>query len=167
MIPEEADLEGFFMAVGHVAQSWAMVEQNFDMWIAMIYHALGGREEIDERLPVSFKRKADFLRRAFNQIATLKKHASQAIPLVATAQELSKKRNDLVHGVLVRADTKKSEWHMVIFDYESPKDRKNWHVLRSFIFSPRKFKTLEPQFVDLAEKVAAFGLHLKHEELGG
>jgi hypothetical protein len=157
----EDDFLGLCMALGYIGQNWAMIEQNFDMWIAMIYHSLGGRQRVDPSLPISFSRKVRFLRRSFNQIAALKPFAAEAIPLIDQAKRLSKTRNDLAHGVLMAMKPVDGKWHMGVFDYETPQQGTHWHRLREFTFSPADFQFLEAHLVPLAGKVAKLGLRLR------
>jgi hypothetical protein len=141
------DLPGLFMALGYVAQNWALVEQNLDMWIAQIYHRLAGRTVIDKRIPRNFTRKADFLRLAFTRIGHLQPFAAEALALVDEASALACTRNDLMHGVQSGARKADGSWHMVIFDYEQDADRTHWHHARDFYFGPAEFTAYEERLV--------------------
>lgn len=157
------DFMGLCMAVGYIAQNWAMLEQDLDMWIAMIYHGIGGRATIDPQIPISFARKIKFLRRAFWQISALKPYADEARTILDGAKALSKDRNDLVHGSLMSLKPQRGRWKMAIFDFETPKDRKHWHVVREFEFDPRKFQEIEEKLVPLAGQAGTLGLRMNRE----
>lgn len=154
------DFTGLCMAIGYICQNWASLEQNIDMWIAWIYHKLGGRTKINTQIPLSFSRKIDFLRLAFNKVAALKPLADEAKDLLSEAKKLSDKRNDLIHGALSNLSPINGKWHMIIFDYETPKDKEHWHVLRNFTFSPSDFQEIEAKLVPLVTATGKFGHRL-------
>ena len=154
------DFTGFCMAIGYIAQNWAMLEQTLDAWIAMIYHDIGGRKRVDPKLPRNFLGKTRFLRKAFNALEPLKPFAKEVIPILDKANNMSPKRNDLIHGVLTSMTPINGEWQMLILDLDSPEDEKHWHVARKFTFSPASFQALEAKLVPLAVESAQMGLRL-------
>jgi hypothetical protein len=160
LLNRSGDFQGYCMAIGYITQNWAMLEQNIDMWVAMIYHGIGGRKNIDPQLPRSFDRKVRFLRKAFNVMVPLKGLAAEVTPLLDNAKKLSLRRNDLVHGAITRLEPVDGKWQLTIFDYESPKDKTHWHVMRDVTFSPAEFSSLERELIPLVGQIAAFGLRL-------
>lgn len=155
------DMKTFCMEIGLVAQWWAMTEQAFDTWVAMIYHRLGGRTEVDPNIYQNFKRKVRFLKKSFRQLETLKGFSDDATPLLNKALTLCGKRNDLIHGILTELKPIDGKWHMVVIDYDTPKDQIHWHKLRHFTVSHSDFRDYEKALGPLAEDVAAFAAYLK------
>ena len=151
---------GYCMALGYIQANWAQMEQMFDMWIALVYHELGGRDSIDSRLPLSFKSKVKFLKRSFGRISALNEYAQDALPLLQRAKALAGKRNDLVHGALTAQEPIDGNWQMAILDFETPQDSVNWHVLRRFTFNQQDFQDFESNLVPLSVEVAQFGRRL-------
>jgi hypothetical protein len=160
--PKIEGLPGFCMAVGWIAQNWAMMEQNFDMWIAIIYHRLDGRTRVEPRLPIPFSKKVDFLEKAFSTLEPLKRFTAEVAPMLKQARELSQRRNDLVHGVL-RSLGRDGAWVVGVFDYEKAEDRRHWHIDRTFTFSPKDFEALESELVPLVTSVCKFGVRFERE----
>jgi hypothetical protein len=68
MLLRHDDLGALCFALGWIAQNWAMVEQNFEMCIAMIYHDLGGKTAVSRKLPLPWDQKVESLRTVFNKI---------------------------------------------------------------------------------------------------
>jgi hypothetical protein len=154
------DSVGFYMALGYLGHMWAMIEQNFDMWIAITYHSLNGRALVNSELPVSFRFKSKFLWDAFRKVPELQPFAPEAKPLIKAARRISKKRNDLMHGVLTSMTPVDGKWKMVVFDYEKDANSIHWHRLRAFDFSPEEFAAFEAKITPLATKVTALGIRL-------
>jgi hypothetical protein len=159
-IEEPNTLKGLWFAIGYVAQNWAMMEQNFDMWVAMIYHDMFGRQKINKQIPRSFSYKIKFLRRSFNQLPPLRPFANEAIPLLMEALSLAQARNDLIHGVITTMEPVNEEWPMVIFDYSEDDQQVHWHKARKFSFRPRRFRDFESKLLPLVGKVCVFGHRL-------
>ena len=154
------DFDGYCFALGYIQTNWAQMEQMFDSWIAMIYHNIGGRDMVDNRLPRSFGKKIEFLRKAFKKIRLLNEYAGKAIPLLNRAKALSRQRNDLTHGALSSLEPVDGKWQMIILDFDASKDNVNWHVPRNFAFSPSDFQNLESKLVPLSLEVGEFGRRL-------
>lgn len=153
------DFLGLCMAIGYVSLNWASIEQDLDMWIALIYHDLGGRQE-QPQIPVSLTRKLSFLRRAFKTITALKTLEIEAASLLSRVRDLAGKRHDLIHGALANLQPIEGRWHMIRFEYETPKGHTNWHVAKEFTFSQKDFQDLEAKLVPLAGETPRFGHRL-------
>lgn len=163
MLQRHDDIEALCFAIGWIAQNWAMVEQNFEMCIAMIYHDLGGKTIVERRLPLPWTQKVDFLRKSFRKIPSLQKYADEGLSLVERANNLSDERNDLIHGVIRNMRAVEGKFPLAIFDYDRSDKTTNWHVLREFRFGPDDFSKLESKLVPLAGEVADFGHRLLHD----
>lgn len=159
------DFGGLCGAIGYICQNWAMLEQVLDMCIAMIYHDIGGRAEINPEIPRSFKMKVRFLKHAFSRLEPIKKYKEEATEILREAKILSKARNDLVHGAITSlTPNKDGGWPMVIFDFEIDEASVHWHHSREFVFSPARFQELESKLTPLANRAGKFG-HLLMREL--
>lgn len=154
------DLEALCFAIGWIAQNWAMIEQNFEMCIALIYHDLNGKKIVSKTLPLPWNQKVAFLNKAFDRIPELSKYAIEGKDLVARADQLASGRNDLVHGVIGSIHPINKRWPFKIFDYDRSDKTTHWHVLREFTFSPEAFSKIEGKYVRLAGEVARFGRRL-------
>jgi hypothetical protein len=157
------DLEGFCFALGWIAQNWAMIEQNFEMCIAMIYHDMNGKKIVSPQLPLPWNQKVKFLKNSFAKIPALQSYAAEGLDLVDRADSLAAKRNDLIHGTIRSLRPIDRKWALTIFDYDRSDKRTNWHVLREFRFGVDEFSKLEGKLVPLAGEVARFGHRLLKE----
>jgi len=165
MLRRSDDFLGFCMGIGYIAQNWAMIEQNFDMWISMIYHDLNGKTIVDKRLPLPFVQKVEYLRESFTKIPRLHQYAGAAISLVNRADALAKDRNDLVHGVISSMRPTNGKWPMHVFDYDRTDKTNQWHVIREVFFGPARLAELERQLVPLSREVGEFGHYLLDREI--
>ena len=163
ILRRQDDLEALCFAIGWIAQNWAMVEQNFEMCIAMIYHDLNGKKIVNKQLPLPWNQKVQFLKDSFGKIPRLKNYAVEGRELVDRADKLSKWRNDLVHGVIRQMRPVNKKWKFSIFDYDRSDKTTHWHVLRDFTFDPSVFSEYEGKYVRLAGDVARFGHRLLKE----
>lgn len=163
MLQRHDDLDALIWAIGWIAHNWAVVEQNFEMCIALIYHDLGGKTVVDKQLPLPWNQKVKFLRRAFERIPELARYAAEALPLIDQADAIAEDRNDLIHGVLTKLRVIDGKWGFHIFDYDRSDKTTHWHVLRQFKFGISEFQALDKKLVPLSGAVARFGSRLLND----
>ncbi len=160
MLQRHDDLEALCFAIGWIAHNWALVEQNFEMCIAIIYHDLDGKTLVSNKLPLPWNQKVEYLQKAFAKIPRLSRYVAEGTDLLDRADKLSEQRNDLVHGTLAKLHAVEGKWHLKIFDYDRSDKKTNWHVMREFKFGPSEFLFLEGRLVPLAGEVARWGHRL-------
>lgn len=165
MLQRHDDLDALIWCIGWITHNWAMVEQNFEMCISMIYHDLNGKTLVSRKLPLPWNQKVTFLKDSFVKIPEMRKYAAQGVDLVDRADAISDDRNDLVHGVLTKLRPVEKKWVFHIFDYDRSDKTTNWHVLRFFNFGVDEFLKLERKLVPLAGEVGKFG-HRLLKDLG-
>jgi len=144
------DLGVLYMTVGHMVIMWALAEHALDQCIAVVFHACGGKH-IDDRIPVSLKRKVKFLRRAFNQLPLLVPRREGALKLLARVTEIAPRRNELVHGALTNVIANDSKFRFAALDYTP-----HLHRVRAVELDLNNVPSLNHQVIELAADVAAF-----------
>ena len=97
--------------IGMAALSWPILKQTLDNWIKLIHHHLGGRS-IQFKIPAEFRRKAQYLNRAFSCLPILTPCSSRCRKIISDAQQFAKLRHFLIHGAARRYDP---SGHAIIF----------------------------------------------------
>jgi hypothetical protein len=92
----EREKELMFESIGRLTVAWALLESALDVLIVQI-HSLGGRE-IEPNPPWALKRKLQYVRRCFKDIAILASYAHEAVAVANEIGSASKLRHDIVHG---------------------------------------------------------------------
>ncbi|MHB8455889.1 MAG: hypothetical protein ACYDDO_14615 [Acidiferrobacterales bacterium] len=141
-------------AIGYVAINWAITEHALDGWIAMIFHNLGGKH-IHPEIPRSFTKKSEFLTTCFKRIEALSSLRDEASHLLQTASNLSKVRNDLIHGAITSITSNNGVYEFAKLDYE-----KQMHAVRMVHLNLKKFDDLGKRFVDLGSEIADLGIRI-------
>jgi hypothetical protein len=100
MLVRDNDLQAFCTAIGWIEINWAMVEQQFDRWMQVIFLRLGGKA-LEKHVPRGFSGKVRFLRRAFNTINLLAPFRDRALSIIQRTDDYSNMRHNLNHpGIL-------------------------------------------------------------------
>ena len=90
-------------AVGFITINWALMERQLDSCIYLIHTDLGGVEGHIEK-PRAFKKKTNYLHKAFTHITELNQYKDNALKLVKMANTISYTRNNFTHGTIEKLD---------------------------------------------------------------
>lgn len=88
-----------YSVAGELAIQWGLFEASMVSTISMVYQDLDGKT-VEKQLPVSFKKRMEFLKRCFNQIPKLAPYSAEARAIRSKAKELVFIRNFIIHGYL-------------------------------------------------------------------
>ncbi len=88
-----------YLAVGELVINWGLTEAGIVSIIAVVYQSAGAKHLVPV-IPVAFKGRMDFLRRAFNSVAALAPYSNEMRAIRTKAKELVRVRNHVAHGSL-------------------------------------------------------------------
>jgi hypothetical protein len=92
-------LDPYFLLLGKFSHNWANMETGLTATNAVIYHRLGGKENIKQELPrTQYRRKATYLRCAVKRLPALRKWRSQVEHLLNKTDSLAADRHLFTHG---------------------------------------------------------------------
>jgi len=151
---EISDFQSLCTAIGFIEVNWALFEQSLDCIVLIAHHDLGGIA-FQKQLPTGYSGKSSFLRKAFSNILALSALKKDAIEILDKSDVISKKRNDLTHGVVTRLEAKDGVYHFSKID-----NFKSEHRYRDFVFNPADFPNLTEELVDLCAKASDLGLRV-------
>ena len=100
----------FLMAIGTLTRSWAILEVMVNLLIALIFKFMDGRK-IEPVAPYSLRRKIEFLKRAFRNLAPLTAQQHNALPLLNEIRVASNFRHAIIHGIAID-DLSEKDVHM-------------------------------------------------------
>lgn len=158
MNDEKEEFESLCTLIGFVVVNWALAEQSLDHLVETIYAQCGGEcggESFDKEIPRSFDRKVKFLRKAFRKSAPLQVFAEDGNKLLNRMVPLSKKRHDLVHGVVVSIEAVNGTFPIDKLDYVGQKN-----IMRRIEFNPQSIDALIGELLELGGDMARFGTAL-------
>lgn len=131
------DLVGLCTAIGLVEVHWAMMEQQLERWIQLVWHLQGGRT-LEKTIPRAFKQKTNFLRRAFKSIPMLHVFALRAEEILSHAEGLAATRHGLTHAVV--SHTEASNGRFILKKLKLDANAKS--TLDDFVFDVANFPAL-------------------------
>jgi hypothetical protein len=141
---DDDEFRSFCSAIGWVEVNWALMEQNFDRWIQVIFRKLNGAS-IESEPPKAFKKKAAFLRKAFNTIPRLSTYKDEALVILSRATKLSTTRNDLTHAVITSMKPVNGKYELENFKLHMDAT----HTIKDVIFDVRDFPALSLELARL------------------
>ena len=144
MLLDDDEFRAFCSAIGWVEVNWALMEQNFDRWIQVIFRKLNGTS-IEKQPPKAFIKKTVFLRKAFNEIPQLSTYKGEAIAILDRAIKLSTTRNDLTHAVITNMKPVKGIYELKNFKLHIDAT----HTIKDVKFDIRDFPVLSLEFARL------------------
>jgi hypothetical protein len=115
-----------YLAVGELVINWGLAEGAIVNIIAVVYQGAGTKHLVPV-IPVNFKGRIGFLRRAFNSVAALAPYADEMRAIRTKAKELVLVRNHVVHGALGAFDEGTGIYTFHVIDTD---DDENIHVAR-------------------------------------
>ena len=83
--------------IGACTLHWSLAEAGVDALVTMVYHRFGGKA-VERDIPRMLGRKVKFLRKGFQRSPLLQHMAAEAALLLGQIEELSEKRNLMIHG---------------------------------------------------------------------
>jgi hypothetical protein len=107
-IDSPAEADGALAVIGHLAASWARMEQHIDAMLIQINREQHSDELIDlydENHPGTFDAKIKMLKRYFNKHPALSQYTETVIDCATGLKRLAEDRNLLMHGVLQDYDS--------------------------------------------------------------
>jgi hypothetical protein len=141
---DDNQFRSFCSAIGYVEVTWAMMENNLDYWIQIIYKKLNG-SSLNSRVPTAFGQKVKFLRKAFTGIGQLAAFRDEALDILERASKLSQMRNDLTHSVITSMKSVGGIYHMSNFRLDGNAD----HNIRHLEFNVRNFPEISLELTRL------------------
>ena len=141
---DDDEFRAFCSVIGFVEVNWALMEQNFDRWIQVIFRKLNGAF-IEKVPPNAFKKKAVFLRKAFNEIPQLSTFKGEVMAILDRAIKLSTIRNDLTHAVITNMKPVKGIYELQNFKLHID----STHTIKDVKFDIRDFPVLSLELVRL------------------
>jgi hypothetical protein len=93
------DMGPLATAIGGLVLMWGSAEAGLNICVATVFTAAGGRHQSKE-VPVSLKRKLDFLRLCLRKIKVLEPYREAGLKLFAVTGQLGAHRNAIIHGYL-------------------------------------------------------------------
>ncbi len=154
-ILDDDEFRAFCSAIGFVEVNWAMMEQQLDQWVRLIFDRLGGHS-IEKEIPRAYGRKAKFLREAFDGISALSPFRTEGTSILDRADVLAETRNDMTHAVITHMKPKNGKYEMVNLKVR----RDGTHTLKDVVFDIRVFPKLGEQLVELARDALHLSLRL-------
>jgi hypothetical protein len=148
------DFRSLCASIGFVVVNWALAEQSLDFTVETIYTQCAGHT-IEKQLPRAFQRKVEFLRKAFRTSAALHVYVEDGNNLLDRMVLLSKKRHDLVHGVVVSIESVNGRFPIDKLDYKAQE-----HIIRRIEFDPNTFDVLVDDLLKLGKDLTRFGTAL-------
>jgi len=115
-----SDLESLFKAIGFVVVQWGQAEQGLDLMVASIFHFYGEHPLLKAR-PRNLEPKVKFLRECFAKLAELQEFNVESEKLLQRFASAGTKRNDLVHGGIVKLSIEDNAFKFLKIDV-SPKE---------------------------------------------
>ena len=144
------------MAVGFVVLNWAIIEQQIDNWVNVVFLNCGGSSlKTGGRIPISFSAKVKFLTESFNKLSALAPFAVEGLALLDRASPIAIQRNNLVHGGIVSFEVLDEA-----FQFRKVKYMKDNHEVSTFIFNSNIFSALETELGDLLTDQLTFSQKL-------
>lgn len=153
-----SDFQSICTVIGFVEVNWALFEQSLDCIVLTAHRDLGA-SKIERRLPRTYAAKSEFLKKAFSHVVVLNPLKSEANALLDKSDVLSKKRNDLTHGVVTHIEIKDGVYNFSKIDYVGSD-----HSYRDFSFDPNEFPTLAQELLYLGGEVTQLGLKVNEIE---
>ena len=141
---DDDEFRSFCSAIGWVEVNWALMEQNFDRWIQVIFRKLNGAS-IESEPPKAFNKKAVFLRKAFNTIPQLSTYKGEVLAILNGATKLSTTRNDLTHAVITSMKPVNGKYELKNFKLQIDAT----HTIKDVIFDVRDFLALSLELARL------------------
>lgn len=129
-----------------------------DCIVLTAHRDLGG-SVLEKRLPKTYTAKSEFLKKAFSKVALLNQFRDEAMELLSKSDELSKKRNDLTHGVMTHIEVREGVYNFSKIDYVGSE-----HSYRDFILDPKEFPSLAQDLVDIGAQVTRLGMRVTEVE---
>jgi hypothetical protein len=145
------DFQSLCAAIGFIVVNWALAEQSLDFTVETIYNKCAGNT-LAKELPRPFRRKVDFLRKAFQTSVALQIYAEDGNRLLDRMEALATQRNDLVHGVVISIETTNGRFPIDKLDYQAQE-----HIMRRVEFDPNTFDDLAAELLSLGKDLTIFG----------
>jgi hypothetical protein len=99
-IPPEAELLLLQACIGQLVIGWGNAEASLSMMIAVIYHQIGGRSKVGDKLPFVLKDKLAFVRKSLVLIKVLKPYRKRLGPILDGIAMHNRIRVGIIHGYL-------------------------------------------------------------------
>ena len=125
-----------------------IAEQSLDMIISLVYDECGG-STISKTRPWALGDKIKFLRKAFKRFVVLYPYAEQGIEILDSVEAISKKRHDLVHGVVKNVTLENGVFPIEKLDYRN-------NNVKNIQFDPKAFPNLAQELLDLGKPITEF-----------
>jgi hypothetical protein len=155
MLLRANDLQAFCTAIGWIEINWAMVEQQFDRWMQVIFHRLGGNA-LEKRVPRNFSEKVRFLRRAFTDITLLAPFRDKGLSIIKRTDEYSNMRHNLMHAVVAHVEPIGGKFTMTSLRL----DAQARQTVTDFVFDVNQFPTVSADFQRLGTEAIELSLDL-------
>lgn len=96
--------------IGNVVMSFSQFEYALCGNIFLIYHCCGGRKKIDPEIPVSFKKRATFMRKAAKTLPILAPCKPEILSLMREASRIARLRSQIVHSAVGDYNGQTRKW---------------------------------------------------------
>lgn len=158
MQTDVSDFQSLCTVIGFVEINWALFEQSLDCIVLTVHRDLGGGA-VERKPPKNYSTKSEFLRKAFSKVVALNPLKGEAIEILNKSDALSKKRNDLTHGVVTHVEVTNGAFNFSKIDYVGSE-----HSYRDFVFNPTDFPSLAQELLDLGALVTRLGIKVNEIE---
>ena len=156
MSEEPHDFLGLCQAIGYVVINSALIEQQVDNWVDVLFRQCGGANlRKNKDIPRAFNQKRKFLISCFKELPSLAPFSQEGRDLVTRLTKLSVKRNDLIHGAIKALSPINGAFQYRIIGYQ-----KQAHTLREFEFDLHDFSILEKSLSDALTDALEFSQKL-------
>ena len=141
-ILDDDEFRSFCSVIGFVEINWAMLEQNLDQWMQMVFLRAGG-DAITDQLPTGFAAKSKYLTRCFKRILLLARFREDALDVLDRADKLARTRNELTHAVITDMKSSGGKFRMRNFRLK----RDATHTIEDLYFEVEGFPNLSLELV--------------------
>jgi len=157
---DDRQFQAFCSAIGFIEVNWAMMEQQLDGWVQLVFVTLeNGKRK--KHLPRGFGKKSEYLREAFNSIPELRPFSEDAISVLDRADGHADMRHDMTHAVITHMIPKNGKYELV----NKKVQRDGSHVSKDVVFDVRGFPMLSEDLVDLAKDAIHLSARLQERFL--
>lgn len=141
--------------IGQITVNWSIVDQELDLWGYIFFEQLGGKN-IRKVLPKGIGNRADYLKECFRKFPVLAPLCDEATALVIRATNVSKSRDDLVHGVVRKINLDDDNYKLHKFDHTP-----TGLVYREVSINDQRLRAIANDCANLAEDVRVMSARLE------
>jgi hypothetical protein len=109
--------------VGRINVEWSRFELNLDQCVYVLYVRCGGSTIKPDIRRTSFTFKKDFVRGCMRKLPLLEPFAADFLPILERATNLSKERNEKVHGAVFSDEGQEEYFRFIAWNFNLPQPK--------------------------------------------